>query len=552
MRIQEFESFKDIADALGIKSGHLRKLLFEERNNLYSDFEIPKKDGSLRKIYSPSKKLLFIQRRLLLILENSIKVHPQAYGFVKGKGTVSNASLHLRKNYLLNIDLKDFFPNITSGRVRSMFLNYFKLNNTVASTLTNLCCHPKGFLPQGAPTSPIISNILCKTLDRNLDRLAKNSFGSSYSRYADDISFSSNRPFKENIVSEQNGNVILGSSLLDIISSNGFKINLDKVRLQKNHQHQEVTGIVVNDRLNLDRRYIRRVRAMLHSIEVNIDDLSIPTKKFEESNYKGNTFDNLLMVIKGMIDYIGMVRGKADNIYEKLAVKFNYILELLELDNIKPLFITEKIENNVCVIKFKKIFLFKTDFSEMVELDYGQGSGFLLKSYGIVTNYHVVEGLIESGFLNGFPKSTNEFYIETFFGKHSSKIVKAKINKYSKEKDLVLLIPEDLSLLDKGLDISTDALNLNEEIRLLGYPEFYEGDELKNELGNYLRTVVDNVEGNSIKKYELNTMIFAGNSGGPVINSDGKVIGVATEGRKIETNRAVPIDYIKTLQSLDI
>ena len=127
MRIQEFKSFKDVANALNIKTGHLRRLIFEERNNLYIEFEIPKKDGSFRTIYAPSDELLFVQRRLLSILENSVKTHYKAYGFAKGKNTVDNARIHLKKNYLLNIDLKDFFPSISSGRVRSMFINYFKL-----------------------------------------------------------------------------------------------------------------------------------------------------------------------------------------------------------------------------------------------------------------------------------------------------------------------------------------------------------------------------------------------------------------------------------------
>lgn len=547
MRIQEFNTFKDIADALGIKTGYLRRLLFEEKNNLYTEFEIQKKNGSLRKVYSPNEKLLFIQRRLLTILENSVNVHLKAHGFVKDKNTVSNARLHLRKKYLLNVDLEDFFQNITSGRVRSMFLNYFRLNNTVSSTLTNLCCHPMGFLPQGAPTSPMISNILCKTLDRDLDRLGKSSFGSSYSRYADDISFSSNRPFKENIVSEQHGNVILGSSLLDIISRNGFKINHDKTRLQKKHQHQEVTGIVVNSKLNIDRRYIRRVRAMLHSIEANIDDLSIPVKKFAESNYKGNTLERLFAVIKGMIDYIGMVRGKDDIIFGKFATKFNLLLEAAEVEIIKPILRANQLENNVCVIKLKKVTFFNEDCSVMEDPDYGQGSGFLLKGYGIVSNYHVFEWLFEAGYLNGLLPSNNGFYIETFFGEKSSQLIKVKIEKYSKEKDIILLIPEDSSLLNKGFEKRIEPLVQNDEIRLLGYPDFHEGDELKCHAGNYLRTVING----GIKKYEVSTMIYGGNSGGPVIDNNNQVIGIATEGRTLETNRAVPIDYIDSLDSFE-
>lgn len=544
MRIQELNSFKDIAEALDIKTGYLRRLLFDTQESLYKESKIPKKDGSFRKIYSPNKNLLTIQRRLLEILENSVQIHPRAYGFVKNKSTVDNARQHLNKKYLLNIDLENFFPSISAGRVHSLFSNYFKLNKTVASTLTNLCCHPEGFLPQGAPTSPMISNILCKTLDNDLNRLAKNSFGSSYTRYADDISFSSNRPFKDGIINEVDGVVELGSTLKGIISRNGFRINSDKIRLQKNYEHQEVTGIVVNSKLNIDRRYIRRIRAMLHSIETNIDDLSIPVKKLEESNHDGNTIERLFMIIKGMIDYVGMVRGKDDIIFGKLATRLNQLLEVIDISDVKPIFVANIFENSVCVIKNKTIVFFNNDKSNMETIDYGQGSGFLLKGHGIVSNYHVFEYLFELGYFKGLKPSSKEFYIETFFGEKSSQLIKVKIDKYCKEKDIILFVPEDTTLLEKGLEMRTGPLIKNEEIRLLGYPDFSEGDELKSQAGNYLRTVTNE----KIKKYEISTMIYGGNSGGPVIDSDNKVIGIATEGRTIETNRAVPISYINSLE----
>ncbi|MFJ3333018.1 reverse transcriptase domain-containing protein [Enterococcus sp. NPDC086594] len=506
MHLQELKSFTDIASSLDVTAGHLRRLLFEEKNNLYFEFEIPKKNGSLRKIYAPNDSLLFIQKRLSAILSSSVKLHDKAYGFINKRSIVDNAQLHIRKNVLLNIDLENFFPSISFGRVRSMFMNYFRLDKNVATTLTNICCHPGGFLPQGSPTSPVISNILCKTLDKDLDRLAKNSFGATYSRYADDITFSTKTRFNENIVIEENGKIVLGSSLTDIINRNGFKINPYKTRLQKANQHQEVTGIIVNKKLNVDRRYIRKIRAMLYSIEENSKNLTIPLEKFTEAGYKGDSIENMLRVIKGMINYVSMVKGKHDTVFEQLAKRHNAILKELEITKVNPIFIPPKmrLEESVCVIKETSLTLFSKDKTIMETTDYGQGSGFLLKNYGILSNYHVFEFLIEE-ILSGLSPIKNEFFAEMFFGERTSKHVKAKIEKYSKEHDLVLLIPEDLSLLNSGLEKFQGVLEKNADVYLLGYPDFEDGDQMKFEKGQYLRTV--NSDG--IKKYEISQIILA-------------------------------------------
>lgn len=543
MKIQAIDSFENLASALGVTTGHLRRLVFKERQYFFREKEIPKKNGETRKIHVPNNEILYIQKKLNIILNNSYNPHFTAFGFIEGKSIVDNAQRHLRKRYLLNIDLKDFFTSISSGRVYSMFVNYFKIPSNIASVLTNICCHPDGFLPQGAPTSPTISNILCKTLDRELHNFTKKLNQVTYTRYADDITFSSNNLFEKKLLSYRDGKLDIGYELDSIIQKNGFFINYDKVRYQQYNQHQEVTGIVVNQKLNVNRKYIRKIRAMLHSIESNPNDLTIPTQKFANSDFKGNTLEDLFRTLKGMIEYIGMVKGKNDSIFIKFAKQINELLVLIKPSNIKPIYY-KTFESITYLVPLKKLVLFNSD--TMDNPDYGQGSAFLLKNIGIISNYHVFEFIIKS-LEAGLQPPNSVYCIEIFQESEPRRKIKVKIEKYSKENDLVLLIPEDESLLQNGFDYSEEVPNNAETTTLLGFPDYNEGDQLKSQQGDYIRTT----RSSGKERYEISQTIFGGNSGGPVLNLDGKVFGVATEGLGTDLNLLIPIKYIHDMQELN-
>lgn len=552
MRIQDINSLEELAEAIDINLGYLMRLINQKRNSFYRHKIIPKKNGGQREIYVPNKEILYILKKLNQILINSFNPHFAAYGFIKEKSILDNAEKHIGKKYLLNIDLKDFFPSISSGRIYSMFINYFKRPSNVASVLTNLCCHANGFLPQGAPTSPTISNILCKSLDWDLYNLAKEGYEITYTRYADDITFSSNYLFSSKFVTDTSGEVNISSELESIIRKNGFEINYDKVRLQNNNQHQEVTGIVVNEKLNVNRKYIRKIRAILHSIETNLNNLSIPIKKFTESSLTGNTLFDMFRSLKGMIEYVGMVRGKENAIFKNLAIRFNDLIPLTEVDNIKLInyFSNNKFtflvpENDVKLLgsdgtKFSFPDCGKYEGVNKLELNYGQGSAFLIKGIGIISNYHVFEFVTDGLVLGGKP-DFNEYFIELSLIDDFEKKIKAKIAKYSVENDLILLIPEDTSLLENGYEIFVDDYSNGDKITLLGYPDYHPGDQLKAEHGEIIRSIKGK------KRYEVSQTIFGGNSGGPILDSNNKVIGVATEGRGNHINEMVPIDYIHNL-----
>jgi RNA-directed DNA polymerase len=246
---------------------HVYRTPSEEK---YKTFEIPKKSGGMRQIASPSRPIKIIQGRLNEVLRNVYDPKPVAYGFIRKRDIVKNARRHQKKNWVLNIDLEDFFPSINFGRVRGMFMGKpYKLPAPVATILAQICCH-KNELPQGAPTSPIISNMICAKLDSQLQDLAwKNK--SFYTRYADDITFSTTLlEFPVEIASVDFAfDVTLGHELQRIINENGFNINPKKTRAFPRHKRQEVTGLTVNKSPNVRRKYIMQIRAMLHDWNMN-------------------------------------------------------------------------------------------------------------------------------------------------------------------------------------------------------------------------------------------------------------------------------------------
>ncbi|TGE15974.1 reverse transcriptase domain-containing protein [Hymenobacter elongatus] len=279
---------------------------FHKKTTRYSTFEIPKRTrGEMRVIKAPDHGLRRIQRLLLLCLTAAFTTCDKAaHGFVPGRSVLTNAQPHAGRRFVLNLDLKDFFTNTHYGRVeRVLQLPPFSLLPAVARLVANLCCD-QGSLPQGAPTSPLLTNAVCQRLDRRLRQLAK-CHRATYTRYADDLTFSSQRPaFREPFYAE----------LKVILDAEGYQENAQKRRLQLPNARQEVTGIVVNDQPNVPREYVRQIRAMLHNWETKGYEAASTTLRahYRESKagarHKG-TAPKLEQVLAGKIAYLGMVRG---------------------------------------------------------------------------------------------------------------------------------------------------------------------------------------------------------------------------------------------------
>ncbi len=324
----ELKSRGDVANLLEVDENRLiYHLYIVPLDQQYKSFSISKRSGKERLINAPGSSLKLIQQKLNQVLQYVYSTKPSVHGFIQNKSVLTNARVHLRRKNILNIDLKDFFRSINFGRVRGLFMSKpYNLPPKVATILAQICCY-KNELPQGAPTSPTISNMICGKLDDQLQHLAKKS-RCIYTRYADDITFSTHlSKFSKNIVdvSAENGDIEIGNELHQIIVTNGFSINLNKVSVQSRFRRQQVTGITVNKVLNVRQRYRNQIRAMLHAWQkygLESAQQEFREKYDEKSRVPLNTSVSFTDVVKGKIDYLGMVRGKDDSTYLRYYAQF--------------------------------------------------------------------------------------------------------------------------------------------------------------------------------------------------------------------------------------
>ena len=288
LRPDSGRSLSDLAKWLELPEQDLRGWLTGPPNSAYSyrRFTIPKRRGGERTIDAPSDDLKSLQRRILRKMLSPLPVHPGATGFVRKRSIVHNARPHARQGVVINLDLADFFHTISAERVLGVWRG-IGWNKESARVLTNMCTH-EGRLPQGSPTSPALSNLVCRRLDSRLSALAGRlqtplrstrtglSNRVAYTRYADDITlsferFGINKRRYKRPAGEAARQIPLTARrsvlkmIREIIEEEGFRIQMKKrVRIQRAHQRQTATGLVVNAGVRLPREVRRRIRAMRH------------------------------------------------------------------------------------------------------------------------------------------------------------------------------------------------------------------------------------------------------------------------------------------------
>lgn len=248
-----------------VRRGKLTSMIYKPER-FYRHFRIPKRSGGSRDINAPTAILKECQRWILRHILERVPASDSAQGFTKGRSIITNAAQHAGKLMVINLDVKDFFPSIGWDRVFHLFraLGYSK---KVCFYLSSLCtCN--GVLPQGAPTSPVLSNMVAKHLDARLNGLATH-LGFTYSRYADDLTFSGDGSPASII-----------PVVREILEEEGFRLNESKVRIMRSHKRQEVTGLVVNRTPSVKRSHVRWLRQQTYYL-----------KKFGFEKYRSYTKD---------------------------------------------------------------------------------------------------------------------------------------------------------------------------------------------------------------------------------------------------------------------
>lgn len=337
-KLNSCNSKPDFARLLGIDPVFLTRVVYiRNTDNLYSQFTIKKKNGSDRFISAPDDELKEIQRKLSNLLQDclsnireSLKVENNySHGFERNKNIITNAEKHKNKKWVLNLDLSNFFDDFNFGRVRGYFLknNNFSLNAEISTLIAKIACH-NNKLPQGSPCSPVITNLILFSLDRRLSRICQQ-VGCTYTRYADDITISTNKStFPKNIIkSLENEKINLNRKFLKEITSSGFSLNPEKIRLHDRKCRQEVTGLTVNQFVNVDNKYARKVRSMVHHLFTQGEYQLVDKKTGEKRNGKINELAGMLGFIDSLDKYnnsLSHERNATLNKRERLYGEFKY------------------------------------------------------------------------------------------------------------------------------------------------------------------------------------------------------------------------------------
>jgi len=516
------KSQSDLAALLSVSLPRLRFHLYSKNAPSYRHFNIPKANGSPRAISSPPPVILRWQAQIARILADSYIPKPSVHRFVSKRGIVTNAQVHVGQQYVLNIDLDNFFPTIHFGRVKGLFLKPpFSFPPQVAATLAQLCTD-NGRLPQGAPTSPAVSNLICRRLDNELARFSSK-HKCVYTRYADDITFSSSTAqFPSQIVLSHDlygSSVTLGSELVHIISKHQFQVNTSKSRVRSSEQRQEVTGLTVNKKVNVSKKYIRRLRAILDGWKVlgyaasESEFLKLDKTRVVRSLGQ----PTLLLHIRGKLQYLRMVRGDGDLTYIKYALQAARLTHNIDPPVIckAAALIEDFIEESVWVVIGE----------DSAQNAVAQGSAFFLRGVGFVSALHVIAN----------PASSVKCW---FLQSMRAPFFRMPITGYKANPHVDIAILQSAARTFGQLRASDVDASSGDTMTLVGYPNWH---STADRTLIAPATVVQSKVVSTVHFSSVSYPLLSGASGAPALNAAGEVSGVITNS---STHSTIPNAFV--------
>jgi RNA-directed DNA polymerase len=509
-KLRSFADLTAIAEFLDTSAKRLNFHLYGKGRKPYYEFELAKRAGGTRKIRAPQPPLSIWQRKIADLLRDAYRPRNASHAFCLDRSVATNARAHVGKRFVLNVDLLDFFGSIHFGRVRGLFRSApFGLPDGSSAILAHLLC-VDGELPQGAPSSPAATNWICRSLDRELSKLAK-TLRCTYTRYADDITFSgSHRSVPEALMKSREGRIVLlGEPLRSIISQAGFTINEAKVSLRTNGERQVVSGVTVNKRPNVRRQFLREVRAALYNWKA--DGYAAANEFFKQAAFGNAAGGELKHWIGGRLAYGSMIRGNCDPLVLALRARFN-VLKYEEFGSVTAPLCVAPLRNDAMHRRAAMAATWLVLVTDGSGQTVSQGTGFSIRTGKVVTCHHVIEDAVQKD--------------------HSIQLVSADGGYKTKASVLASEgLPVDLALLEPStpifayFEVQQALPDASASLLLAGFANWgANNDKLRFDSAD----LVDTQMKSTIYRIGCSVTIVGGMSGGPMLQR-GKVVGVISD-----------------------
>ncbi|WP_459127685.1 reverse transcriptase domain-containing protein [Latilactobacillus curvatus] len=539
-RFQKISDIQEMSDFFEVDKKILTYALYNE--NKYRIIKIKKHNGKLREIEAPPKNRTILQKKLAYVIQIMYTPNTSVVGFVKGRDVLYGAKKHINKRVLLNFDIKDFFPSIKEYRVVGVFKYYFKFNNVISGSLASLCTH-NGTLTQGAATSPVLSNIILYQLDRKLKKLCLDN-GCFYSRYVDDITISSYRNEFPKYIYTNDG---ISEEIVKIVESEKLEINDEKTRMSYSNQSQRVTGIVVNKQANVQRAYVNKIRSIMHNyMSNNKDEADKKFYKYYHPRHNSTKKVNPFAVIRGMINHVVHVKGSDSSVTLNLMRRFNelslkgYKIEKFNIKSKEHVYIKER-TYEIQIQGTKKYYKnsegvtcnFEDD-PDCAELLFDWvGSGFVLENGKLITCAHVFSPYLD------LKEECNIHTCSITARIENDVMEEIELVKYNKNTDIAVCSFKK-KLKDRPYFNCANA-EREDNCILAGFPMINRGglSVLEGKIDTFIKDTLNSGEYDKIQDkiaterevLTTNVTIYEGNSGGPILNQNLSVIGIAEKGQ---------------------